>query len=126
MSAEAIRHLPATPMSPRAARRFVEVHLEGCATDASQHLAVLLTCELVTNALLHARSEVLVRVRCEADVIRVEVADDDPTAPPPPDLRIDDDATTGRGLLLVQELSERWGVQPHSDGKTIWFELPAG
>ncbi len=53
--------------------------------------------------------------------MRVEVADHDPALPvqqhPPAE------AVTGRGLLIVDALATRWGVEPAADGKTVWFEL---
>jgi hypothetical protein len=35
-------------------------------------------------------------------------------------------ASTGRGLLLIEELADAWGVRPHGEGKAIWFELREG
>jgi hypothetical protein len=55
-------------------------------------------------------------------VLRVEVHDGNsrhPTPSPAPA-----DATSGRGLHLVESLAERWGVEGTPDGKVVWFELP--
>jgi hypothetical protein len=53
--------------------------------------------------------------------LRVEVRDDDPS--PPVRRPRDPLATTGRGLLLVNELASAWGSQPAGRGKVVWFEL---
>ena len=84
--------------------------------------AVLLTSELVTNAVRHARTEVVVTL-CDAGVgVRIEVTDD---APGTPVLgRPDVDATSGRGLSLVNHVADSWGVVRHpGDGKTVWLEV---
>lgn len=83
-------------------------------------LALLVT-ELVTNAVLHADSAgVLSLSEIEAGM-RVDVADVSTT--PPTLLAIDFTASSGRGLRLVDELADSWGVDLHADGKVVWFEL---
>lgn len=84
---------------------------------------MLLTSELVSNALLHARTQVDLLLVMAASALRVEVHDSSRRQPQlraaaPPD------ATTGRGLLMVDALAERWGIDGTADGKTVWFELP--
>ncbi|MFD3976796.1 ATP-binding protein [Streptomyces cyaneofuscatus] len=37
-----------------------------------------------------------------------------------------DDETSGRGLLIVDALAERWGVRPRNPGKTVWAQLCTG
>jgi anti-sigma regulatory factor (Ser/Thr protein kinase) len=103
-----------------AARRFVSAALQewGCDPDD----VALLVSELATNAVLHARSDFMVRVEAGHGRVRVEVFDRNSRLPTfavvPPD------AYSGRGLMLVQALASSWGVESHSDnGKTIWFEL---
>jgi hypothetical protein len=56
--------------------------------------------------------------------LRVEVVDVSPTVPPSP-VPAPPDAEGGRGLLLVDALAERWGAELRSEGKCLWFELPA-
>lgn len=84
--------------------------------------------ELVTNALLHARGPVRVRVRGTRDHPRVEVSDtsaDPPTLPLP---MAENDAdllqTFGRGLAIVSRCAQAWGAEVEGDGKVVWF-VPA-
>ena len=83
---------------------------------------MLLTSEIVTNALVHGLPPLTVTVFVGDGVARVEVTDHGPEMPVrlaggPDDLR-------GRGLLVVQALSAHWGVETlRGGGKTVWFEL---
>jgi len=88
----------------------------------------LLASEVVTNALIHAHSEVDVRLREYPDHLRVEVRDSDPHPPVPvafvgPDEPGNQEAESGRGLLIVDALASAWGSSPAGRGKTTWFEL---
>lgn len=84
---------------------------------------LLCTDELVTNAILHVASEIDVVVRRLGEVLRVEVHD---RSTRPPLRRVHPvDADTGRGLELVEALTERWGVEAEEGGKAVWFELSA-
>jgi anti-sigma regulatory factor (Ser/Thr protein kinase) len=85
--------------------------------------AELLVSELVTNAILHARSPAVVRIDHEAPNLRVAVCD---TSPAPPRVRdYGPEAVTGRGMLLVERIATRWGVENNSTGKCVWFEVDA-
>lgn len=116
--------LPPAASSPRAARQFLGdtlrlAHVTGAVVD----LAVLLTSELVTNAVRYGRGLVRLRVRTGPPSVRVEVHDDNPSLPTlgPGD---DEAAEGGRGLQLVDSLATRWGADPcPPDGKDVWFEL---
>ncbi|MGW7601507.1 SpoIIE family protein phosphatase [Streptomyces antimycoticus] len=83
--------------------------------------------EVVTNALIHAQSDVDLRLRAYPDRIRVEVRDSDPYPPVPTALLHDDarnqEAESGRGLLIVDALTQTWGSSPSGRGKTTWFEI---
>ncbi len=83
----------------------------------------LLLCisEVVTNAVLHARSAPTMTVRRQEDLLTVEVTDDDPRLP----VRRPHSttATTGRGLRILDDLTVRWGTRPTSDGKVVWFQF---
>jgi anti-sigma regulatory factor (Ser/Thr protein kinase) len=107
--------------SPRAARAFVRRTLDerGLPPDA----AVLLVSELATNAVLHARTDFLVRVHVTDRLVRVEVQDANER--PPLIGHTPAEATSGRGLHLVQSLASTWGVEGRADGKIVWFELPS-
>lgn len=115
--------LPPVPTAPREGRRFVTTTLQRWHIDEMCDVVKLLTSELVTNAVLHARTAVTLRVvRCDG-AVRVEVADESPAVPA---ARLySDDAVTGRGLQLVESLADRWGVEPAEEAKTMWFEVPS-
>jgi two-component sensor histidine kinase len=87
--------------------------------------ACLVVSELVTNAVLHAGTscELTVKGPAEVDgeVVRIEVADGDPGSPL--SKRYDVEAGSGRGLQLVEALSERFGTRPLGAGKTVWCEV---
>ncbi|MFB7495824.1 SpoIIE family protein phosphatase [Streptomyces sp. NPDC056161] len=87
----------------------------------------LLVSEVATNALVHARSDVDVRLREYVDRLRVEVRDSDPHPPVVVAVlegdRGDDEAESGRGMLIVDALASSWGTSPAGRGKTTWFEL---
>ena len=118
----AAQRFPGEPRSASLARRFVTGVLTDCGRADAADVAALLVTELVTNAVLHAGSDVEVSVDAPAgDHIRVEVFDESPVAPSP--RRHSLTAATGRGLQLVAELARAWGVDPVPDGKRIWFTL---
>lgn len=81
----------------------------------------LLTSELVTNAVCHAHTDIEVKVVVDQNAVNVMVRDHS-TSPPAP-TRPPLDATNGRGLQIVEELSSNWGSEPTEDGKVVWFEL---
>ncbi|MEU3982833.1 SpoIIE family protein phosphatase [Streptomyces sp. NPDC026672] len=87
----------------------------------------LVLSEVVTNALIHAQSDVDVRLRRHLRGVRVEVQDNSPQ-PPVPTAVIADEAVnaaseSGRGLLIVDALATAWGSSPTGRGKTTWIEL---
>ena len=115
-----------TPTSIREARQFV--------VEQAQHAPVtfpngviddlaLLVSELATNAVLHARTPFAIDLSIEPDVVRVAVDDESPDLPHPRVAGVE--ATTGRGLLILESLADRWGVKPlgpERPGKRVWFE----
>jgi two-component sensor histidine kinase len=110
--------LPNAPATARSARRIVGARLDG-----HPRRSELLVCvsELVTNAMVHARSAPTLRLIVHPAKVRVEVADDSRTMPViAPD---DAMATSGRGLRLVDRLSVDWGVIGEEAGKVVWFEF---
>lgn len=85
--------------------------------------ALLLTSELVTNAVTHGRGVPTLSVEIAAGVMRVSVGDDGDAQPV---LRRDPSpaAEGGRGIFLIDRLADRWGVRASaSGGKLVWFEL---
>ena len=117
------RELPPGPQSARAARAFVEATLREWGHADLIEVARLLTSELVTNAILHAGTAIRVTVRVAEDRVRVEV--EDRTGGTPTRLHRAVDATTGRGLAIVEEIASSWGAQRTGSGKVVWFEMGA-
>jgi anti-sigma regulatory factor (Ser/Thr protein kinase)/anti-anti-sigma regulatory factor len=118
--------LAPTPTAPAAARAFVrEVcrYWQLAIPDATvMDRAVLLADELVTNAMVHAHTEIRLRLELRGDRLHLAVRDGSPGF-----LRLvtpDPDAEGGRGLLLVEQLARAWGVNRHPDGgKVVWCVL---
>lgn len=113
---------PSVAPSAASARRFVAAALRrwGCSDDFIE-LVLLLTSELVTNAYRHAGTETRVSVRLDDDCTRVEVRD---VGRGKPELRpLDTDRVDGRGLQIVDALSDRWGYHSNAGGTAVWFEL---
>jgi anti-sigma regulatory factor (Ser/Thr protein kinase) len=84
---------------------------------------VLIGSELVTNAVLHARTELTLTLELRDGRVRISVED---RSNAPPTLRhYQADALTGRGLGVVAALSDRWGISTAADGKVVWAEVAA-
>ena len=117
----AVRELPPGPLAPSEARRFL--HESGCSVHATALLesAVLLVSEMVTNAVRHGGPPLLVEVDCDEVSLQVRVRDGS-TALPQRRVAADDDEG-GRGLQLLESLSDDWGVEREADGKSVWFRL---
>jgi anti-sigma regulatory factor (Ser/Thr protein kinase) len=115
--------LPSEPGAARTARRFVQESLRAWKVDDTDHVAELLTDELVSNVVRHVGSPMQVRASRTGSSIRIGV-DDASTAPP---IRRDPEELDehGRGILLVERIAAEWGVDVHDAGKTIWFVIPA-
>ena len=91
------------PISARAARQLIEAALQRWGDDDSTEVAALLTTELVTNAIVHARTDFALRVATDQHRLRVEVSDS--SHDPPRLIPIGDNEVHGRGLHLVEALS---------------------
>ena len=113
--------LPPEPASVARARRFVADMLALWECDDAARLAVLLTSEVVTNAVRYAHQTVRVDITADNNTIVVATTDDDPRPPRPAAAPLE--ASGGRGLVLVDALASRWGTDPDPPGKTVWFEL---
>lgn len=83
--------------------------------------AELLVSEIVTNALVHAGTPVDVAFSFVDGGLRVEVTDGSPHLPSP--RGYGPSAGTGRGLMLLEEMVDEWGVVPDDPGKTVWFQI---
>lgn len=103
------------------ARHFVRDTARGWDLDELAEVLALLVSELVTNAVVHADSAGEVRVAELDDGVRVSVADGSTRSPTVPE--VDLTSNSGRGLRLVQDLTDAWGIEVLEDGKVVWFEL---
>ena len=113
---------PAELSTPAAARRFVTGALAAAGVlQAEADSVPVVVSELVTNSVLHAGSKAKVVVVVEPELLRIEVHDAEPT--PPVMKQPGPDTVTGRGLVLVDALTDRWGCAPLDGGKVVWFEL---
>jgi serine phosphatase RsbU (regulator of sigma subunit)/anti-sigma regulatory factor (Ser/Thr protein kinase) len=116
------RALPAQPRSVPLARSWAEGWLAGSEVpEQARDAARLVISELVTNAISQGEGTVRITLEAADDALLVEVFDtghrlpslDDPAA----------DATSGRGLRLVDTLSDEWGVREELEGKTVWARM---
>lgn len=118
--------LPAHPDSVGEARRLLRALLEKAADPELIETVELVVSEVVTNAVLHAGTEVDLVVIADELTVRVEVTDGSPQLPSSRSqvgLAHTGLANTGRGLHLLEVLAHRWGVIVEPPGKTVWFEL---
>ena len=90
--------------------------------DHALDTAVLLVSELVTNAVVHAETNIDVCVSCEGHRLIVEVGDESDRLPVESEAAAG--ASTGRGIPIVAAMADRWGVQRlPGRGKVVWFTL---
>ena len=110
------------PAAAAEARGQVRAAIAAWKAPVDEDIAVLLTSELVTNAVKHTAGEtVTLGIRCARDQLRVDVYD---TSPAPPMLtNAPAEAEAGRGLVLVAELSAEWGSYRTLVGKVVYFTL---
>ena len=111
-----------TPEGARAARHFVQAVLGDLDPDVC-HVTMLLTSELATNAIVHARTDFVVTVSRRGNALRVAVRDDDPSLSELREPKLDGES--GRGLVTVDALADAWGIEPEAHGKVVWFRLSA-
>jgi anti-sigma regulatory factor (Ser/Thr protein kinase) len=107
------------------ARSVVEDAIRAWRVPVDADVAVLLTSELVTNAVTHATPAtgtfVLLTIACDAAGLRVDVHDGSGDLPVVDEAQAE--AETGRGLLLVTSLSAEWGFYRTPAGKAVYFTL---
>ncbi|MEU3554757.1 SpoIIE family protein phosphatase [Streptomyces fragilis] len=116
------RRFAPRPESVGEARRFVREVLGRAAGEWCED-AELLVDELVSNAVLHARSAVEVTIRPREDRTEVRVSDERPGLGVMPQQEFHPFTSTGQGLALVQRLATRYGVETGAGRKTVWFEV---
>ncbi len=121
-----------TELAP--ARLWVDDVLEGCGVPLAQRRTVmLLTSEVLTNALDHGEAPFVATVEVDEKRVRIGVRDSSPAQPQLREPKIRDFG--GRGVQFLERLASRWGVDRHQEpvtrasrrsrrkGKTVWFEL---
>ena len=117
-------HLPAGGMAPALARATMTAAAHPPPEIADD--VILLTSEVVTNAIRHAGSapldDVIVRVEPSEETFHVEVLNPgpsfDPQVPASPS-----PTGTGLGLFLVDRLASRWGIEREGRRTKVWFDL---
>ena len=113
--------LPAEPSSASRARRMTADALRTWGLDHLVDAATLLVSEVVTNAVLHAGTDLELRVTRTADGARFEVRDGSDVVPTV--RNFDNEAATGRGLSILDAMASAWGVDRTDRGKVVWFSL---
>jgi anti-sigma regulatory factor (Ser/Thr protein kinase) len=114
--------LTAGPTAAAAARSQVRAAIYVWDVPVDPDVAILLTSELVTNAIRHEAGETVTLVVTHAwGRLRVEVHDSSCSVPVPVDVPAD--AEAGRGLMLVASLSADWGYYRTPTGKAVYFTL---
>jgi anti-sigma regulatory factor (Ser/Thr protein kinase) len=119
--------LPPSRESPALARAAVaEACLRWGLSTETVETALLATSELVTNAVMHAGTPLLLAVEYDPPDLTIAVGDGDDSFPekrPPSEDRED-----GRGVAIVERLGATWGIQRTTLGKTVWVGVvvPAG
>ena len=113
--------LPNLVTAPASARAFLRSALQTWKLDGFGDVTELLTDELVSNVVRHVGAPMTIRAIWRPASLRIEV--DDPSQEPPTLLAPDPFATSGRGIMFVDSLADRWGTRIGDAGKTVWFEL---
>jgi PAS domain S-box-containing protein len=113
--------IPADPSLVAAIRKQVVGQLERWRLTETAFTAELVVSELVTNAIRYGERPIRLRLIHDTSILICEVSDASPTAPHLRRAKTYDEG--GRGLLLVAQLTQRWGSRHTADGKTIWAEL---
>ncbi|MFC3348636.1 SpoIIE family protein phosphatase [Streptomyces echinoruber] len=113
--------IPADPALVAPIRKQVVDQLDAWRLTEAAFTTELVVSELVTNAIRYGAPPIRLRLIHDAATLICEVSDAGPTAPHLRRARTWDEG--GRGLLLVAQLTHRWGSRHTAEGKTIWAEL---
>ncbi|MEV0394799.1 ATP-binding SpoIIE family protein phosphatase [Polymorphospora rubra] len=115
--------VPAEPTAPGRVRHWMTAQLtEWAVPESVVAAAVLCTSELTTNALLHAGTSARVEIDLSSERLLVSVADRG-TRGTVTRTQTDRLSSRGRGLSLIEQLSDAWGTDPTVRGSTVWFEI---
>jgi anti-sigma regulatory factor (Ser/Thr protein kinase) len=118
--------LAGTPHSAPLGRVFLREHLRGQVPADVLHTAELLTTELISNVVVHARSAIHLGLSWDARNLLVTVQDHDPASPVERHRHgLDHERETGRGLQIIASLADDfgWSRLPDTAGKVMWFAL---
>ncbi|MGW6709961.1 SpoIIE family protein phosphatase [Streptomyces sp. NPDC054956] len=118
---------PGDPDAPAMARHLIRAAVAAWGARDQSDGIELAADELMTNALVHTEGVGHISMRLTAEGrIRIEV--EDTSSALPRRREVDDWAVSGRGLMLVDRLSDAWGVEPRGGGKCVWceFAIPGG
>ncbi|QIZ01084.1 SpoIIE family protein phosphatase [Streptomyces sp. S1D4-11] len=115
----AVLDIPVQDSYVSTARSWTTQHLEGWGLTESGFVTELVVSELVTNAIRYGRAPIQLRLIHDTTLI-CEVSDASSTTPHMRRARLSDEG--GRGLLLVAQLTQKWGTRHARHGKTIWCE----
>lgn len=120
VSHDGTRRFPPDTRCVAEARAFVRAALEPkVPRDALDEIEVVVS-ELVTNAVVHVRQPVELTIDANGSV-RVEVVDESPDQP---EARAPQSTeTSGRGMHIVEQFCDRWGVHVRDGGKCVWCEI---
>jgi len=125
MSEHVTRQFEPQAASAAAARRFVRETLLGWGADDIVDDALLLTNELVTNAVVHAGTEVQVSCALGPGHVQISVTDNHASRVLPATVTNSaPDKTSGRGLYLMMQIADGWGAEYDRSSKRVWFRLP--
>jgi anti-sigma regulatory factor (Ser/Thr protein kinase) len=123
LSRSATMLVPAESTGPSRVRQWMTARLrEWSVPDPVIGAAILCTSELTTNALLHAGTPAQVHIDLSTQRLLVSVADTGTRGSVTP-TKADTMSSRGRGLGLIEELSDAWGTDPSVRGATVWFEI---
>ncbi|HXW80681.1 MAG TPA: ATP-binding protein [Acidimicrobiales bacterium] len=114
--------VPAVPDAVRLSRRLARDLCDFVGMAEVADMAQLLTGEIATNVVVHTRTDMMrVVVEVNGGTLRVSVSDSNSELPTV--RRPSETEPRGRGLLLVNSLSNEWGVAERPGGKLVWFTL---
>jgi anti-sigma regulatory factor (Ser/Thr protein kinase) len=111
--------------APALARQYVVDTCTDWGISRVAKLASLVASELVTNAVVHARTPSVMALRLANGTLHVSVRDNDPRPMyrPVPGLTGAHDGDHGRGLLILDAMADEWGTHPTADGKVVWATI---
>ena len=119
--------IPGGTRAPSMARQILREVLHGLVSPEALEKACLAASEVVTNGFCHGRASedrpLRLRIERNRQVVRVSVTDPGLGSTTPHALE-PDPTPGGFGLFIVEQLTERWGME-RDDGTEVWFEVAA-